>query len=97
MAEKSCRVSVMDTDGTSHSVRVTASSVFEAAATGLAVIRNSGWANVPFEPMRISVSVNEIPVEHEGRSPREIVERNKVRLLLGIPDERQPLRAPPTK
>jgi hypothetical protein len=103
MAEKSCKVSLVDSDGTEHSVRVTASTLFEAAATGIAAIRNSGWANVPFEPHRISVSVSEIPVQHEvkyeelmrwanrvgGRSPREIIERSKIRKILGIPDERR--------
>jgi hypothetical protein len=65
-------------------------------------IRNSGWANIPFEPQRISVAVNEIPVEHEvrymelmkwaqrpgGRTPREISERTRVRRILGIENER---------
>lgn len=102
MAEKSCKVSFTDTDGNTHSCRVTASSVYEAAAQGLVAIRNSGWANVPFEPQRISVAVNEIPVEHEvrymdlmkwaqregGRTPREVSERTRVRRILGMENER---------
>jgi hypothetical protein len=103
MAEKSCKVSVMDSDGNAHSCRVTASSVYEAAAQGLVAIQKSGWANIPFEPLNISVSVNEIPVEHEvrylellkwanrpgGRSPREISERIRIREILGIPEQRR--------
>jgi hypothetical protein len=103
MAEKSCRVSLTDTDGTTHSCKVTASSVYEAAAQGLIAIQKSGWANIPFEPHKITVSVNEIPVEHEvrymelmkwanrpgGRSPREISERIRIREILGIPEERR--------
>ena len=102
MAEKSCKVSFTDADGNTHSCRVTASSVYEAAAQGLVAVRNSGWANIPFEPHRISVAVNEIPVEHEvrymdlmkwvqragGRTPREVSERTRVRRILGMENER---------
>ncbi|MGA8035143.1 MAG: hypothetical protein WA823_13840 [Candidatus Acidiferrales bacterium] len=101
MAEKHCKVTLIGTDGMTHSAQVTASSVFEAAAQGLMAIQQSGWANVPYEPYKISVTVNEIPVEHDvkyeelmrwvnrpgGRSPREIVERQRVRKILGIADE----------
>jgi hypothetical protein len=103
MAEKSCKVSVTDSDGNTHSVCVTASTLFTAAAAGIAAIRKSGWANVPYRPMKIAVTVNEVPVEHEvsfkelekwasrpgGRSPAEIIERNRVKSLLGMPDERR--------
>jgi hypothetical protein len=102
MTEKSCRVTMMGEDAMTFSCVVTASSVFEAAARGMVAIQKTGWANVPYEPYRISVTVNEVPVEHEvkykelmawvnrvgGRSPREITERYRVREILGLPENR---------
>jgi hypothetical protein len=103
MSEKSCKVTVVGSEGMSYTANVTAATLFTAAAAGLAAIRKSGWADVPFQPRKITVVVNEVPVEHEvsfkelerwasrpgGRSPAEIVERNRVKALLGMPDERR--------
>ena len=43
MPSKSCRVTVRDIDGTSHTAEVTANSLFEAVAQGLAALRRSEW------------------------------------------------------
>jgi hypothetical protein len=43
MAEKSCRVTVSDLNGTAHTVQITASTLYEAVARGLAAIRGNEW------------------------------------------------------
>ena len=43
MSVRSCRVTVQDLDGTSHTAVVTASSLFEAVAQGLAALRKNEW------------------------------------------------------
>jgi hypothetical protein len=101
MQLKNCRVTIRDDWDITISSNVTASSVYEAAAAGVMAIQKSGMAKFPFEPELITVTVNEIPVEHQvkyddlmrwanrpgGRSPREITERLRVRGILGIPDD----------
>ncbi len=44
MPLRSCRVSVRDVDGVAHEVEVSAETLFEAAAAGLAAFRQEGWA-----------------------------------------------------
>lgn len=66
MAQRQCRVSFTDSDGISHSVDVTAISLFEAAATALGLFRNQDWAAAAITPgvvLRIEVRVP--PVVHE--------------------------------
>jgi hypothetical protein len=43
MAVRSCRFTVTDVDGITHSARVTAPSLDEAVALGLKTIRGSDW------------------------------------------------------
>ena len=43
MSVRSCRVTVQDLDGISHTAEVTASSLFEAVAQGLAALRKNEW------------------------------------------------------
>jgi hypothetical protein len=99
---RNCRVSVTDTEDITHSVEVSAETLFEAIALGLAAIRGKDWV----EPLReeygvVHVSVSEIPVRHtvqmkeftgwlarEGGAPRDIVRRTRVRKILGLPDTR---------
>jgi len=48
MAVRSCRVTVTDLEGISHSVEVTASTLYEAVALGLAALRDAEWvAGIP--------------------------------------------------
>jgi hypothetical protein len=98
MAVRSCRVTVQDSQGISHTVEVTAASLYEAVAQGLAAFRSDGWATDIDERFgAVRVSVANIRVEHEiklkdftswlerpGRSPREILERQKIRGILGV-------------
>ena len=81
---------------------MTAGSLYEAVAQGLAAFRGDDWVSdfgARFGVVRVSVA--EIRVEHEvklkdfanwlerpGRSPREIIERQKIRGILGMPATR---------
>jgi hypothetical protein len=43
MPVRSCRVTIQDLDGVSHTVEVTADTLYEAVAQGLAAIRGNKW------------------------------------------------------
>jgi hypothetical protein len=43
MSVRTCRVTIQDMDGVSHTVEVTAATLYEAAAQGLAAIRGNEW------------------------------------------------------
>lgn len=99
MPVRSCRVTIQDTEGISHTVEVTTASLYEAVAQGLAAFRGNEWvADVGERFGVVKVSVAEARVEHEvkikdfttwldrpGRSPREIIDRQKIRAILGMP------------
>jgi hypothetical protein len=87
---RSCRVTIEDTDGVSHAVEVTAATLYEAVAQGIAQGLNV-----------VKVSVADIRVEHEvklmdftkwldraGVSPREESDRHRIRSILGMPVSR---------
>jgi hypothetical protein len=81
----SCRVSFTDTEGITHTAVVTASSLYEAAALGVAEFRRCGLIDASPGPVTmLSVAVgspstrHEVPMrklmawlESSGRSPRE--------------------------
>jgi hypothetical protein len=99
MALRSCRVTVQDLNGICHTVEVTASTLFEAVAQGLAALRGNDWvAGIAQGANVVKVSVMEVRVQHEvklmdftrwlertGGSPREVSDRIKIRSLLGMP------------
>jgi hypothetical protein len=99
MAVKFCRVTVTDLEGITHTVQVTATTLYEAVALGLAAVRGHEWvAGIPEGPNTIRVSVTSMPVEHavtvrdftrwlerKGGSPREVTDRDRVRAILGLP------------
>jgi hypothetical protein len=99
MAARSCRVTIQDTEGISHTVEITAASLFEAVAQGLAAFRGNEWvADLGERFGVVKVSVAEVRVEHEvkikdfttwlerpPRSPRELTDRQKIRAILGMP------------
>jgi hypothetical protein len=68
---KTCRVTVQDLDGVAHTVEVTASSLYEAVAQGLAALRGREWVEGlsllggPAEKRTVKVSVTDVRVEHE--------------------------------
>ena len=98
MPVRSCRVTIQDLDGTSHTAEITASSLFEAVAQGLAALRRNEWVEGIEERFgTVKVSVAEVRVEHQvriadlmkwlerpGRTPREITQRQKIRAILGM-------------
>jgi hypothetical protein len=98
MSVRSCRVTVQDLNGASHTAEVTASSLFEAVAQGLAALRKNEWVEGIEERFGlVKVSVAEVRVEHQvktadstkwlerpGRTPREITHRQKIRAILGM-------------
>jgi hypothetical protein len=99
MALRSCRVTIQDLDGVSHTVEVTAATLYEAVAQGLAAIRGNEWvAGIAQGLNVVKVSVANVRVEHEvklmdftkwldrtGGSPREVSDRHRIRMILGIP------------
>jgi hypothetical protein len=98
MTVRSCRVTIQDLEGVAHTVEVTAESLYEAVAQGLAALRRTDWV-AGFQQSIIKVSVAEVRVQHQvrlpdfikwlertnGRSPREIVQRQRLRSILGMP------------
>jgi hypothetical protein len=102
MPVKSCRVTILDLSGVEHSVAVTASTLYEAVALGLASIRGHDWVAGIAEGLNtVRVSALQVPVEHavriqdfkswlekSGGSPRERSDRYRVREILGLPQHR---------
>jgi hypothetical protein len=93
-------VTVEDCDGVSHTVEVTAATLYEAVAQGLVALRGREWVRgLPQGHNLIKVAVAEVPVEHQvkvieftkwlertGGSPRDVVQRQKIRSILGMPN-----------
>jgi len=98
MPVRSCHVTIRDLDGADHTVAVTASTLYEAVALGLASIRDAEWASGNPEGLNeAKVSVTNVPVEHsvrlkdftawlgrEGGTPRERADRSRIREILGM-------------
>jgi hypothetical protein len=89
-------------DGVAHTVEVTAATLYEAVAQGLAAIRRNEWvAGIAQGVNVVKVSVADVRVEHEvklmdftkwvdrtGGSPREMSDRERIRAILGMPAAR---------
>jgi hypothetical protein len=85
-------------DGIAHTVDVTAATLYEAVALGMAAIRSDEWVTGIAQGMnRVKVRVTNVAVEHEvkladftkwldknGGSPREMTDRNRIRSILGM-------------
>src|ERR1700730_17145496 len=66
MGVRSCRVTIQDMDGVTHTVDVTAATLYEAVAQGLAAIRGNEWvAGIAQGINAVRVSVADVRVEHE--------------------------------
>jgi hypothetical protein len=84
--------------GVEHSVHVTAGSLYEAVALGLATIRSDEWVDgIPEGLNVVKVSASNVSIEHSvlvkdfntwlnrpNRSPRELVAREKIKQILGL-------------
>jgi hypothetical protein len=98
MSVRSCKVTIRDMEGVSHTVEVTAGSLYEAVALGMAAIRTDEWVTGIAQGLNpVTVQVTNVPVRHEvrlmdftkwlerdGGSPREITDRKRIRSILGI-------------
>ena len=61
MSVRSCRVTIQDLDGSSHTAEVTPNSLFEAVAQGLAALRRNEWVEGIEERFgTVKVSVAEV-------------------------------------
>jgi hypothetical protein len=68
MALRTCRVSCTDLNRIEHSVEVTAETLYEAIARGLAAFRNTEWAGeIGHGQTAITVVVKRPQVEHKVR------------------------------
>lgn len=99
---RSCRVTVQDMDGITHTVEVTAGTLYEAVAQGLAAIRANDWVSGIAEGLNdVKVSVADVRVEHAvkmvdfkkwldrpGCLPREVGQRQRIRAILSAPVSR---------
>ncbi len=99
MPVRSCRVTITDMDGVAHTVEVTAGTLYEAVALGLAAIRSDDWVvGIPQGMNSVRVRVTDVPVEHHvklqdfmkwmertGGSPREKTDRLRIREIIGLP------------
>jgi hypothetical protein len=99
MAARTCRVTVTDPEKVSHTVEVTATTLYEAVALGLTTLRGNDWvAGIPEGLAAVRVSVISTPIEHvvkmrdftnwvtrEGGSPKEVSSRGRIRAILGLP------------
>jgi hypothetical protein len=102
MRVRSCRVTIQDFDGVSHTVEVTAASLYEAVAQGLAAVRGNDWvAGIAQGLNVVKVAVADVRVEHEVKlgdftkwlerkngSPPEMSDRQRIRSILGVPAAR---------
>jgi hypothetical protein len=98
MPVRSCKVTVNDLDGVSHTVEVTAATLYEAVALGMAAIRTDEWVTgIATGLNTVRVRVTNVPVDHEvqlkdftkwldknGGSPREVSDRRRIKTILGM-------------
>lgn len=89
MPVRSCRVTIQDMDGIVHIVEVTAGSLYEAVAQGLAAIRGNEWVAGIAQGSNVArVSVADVRVDHEVISPRagfaKLDDRRVVKLDLSV-------------
>jgi hypothetical protein len=96
MPPRSCAVSFCDLRGITHSVEVTADSLFEAAAMGLKLLQEHGWLEQqPGPATRLEIHVSHPTVKHEvtvrqilrwvdstAVTPDDRIKKDKVRNLL---------------
>jgi hypothetical protein len=89
---------IEDMNGVCHTVDVTAGSLYEAVALGMAAIRTDEWVNGIAQGLNpVKVRVTNVAVEYEvklmdctkwldrsGGSPRGMTERKRIRSILGM-------------
>lgn len=103
MPVRSCKVTIEDMNGVRHTVDVTAASLYEAVALGMAAIRTDEWVTGIAQGLNpVTVQVTNVSVKHEvklidftkwldraGGSPREMTDRKRIREILGMGKAKQ--------
>jgi hypothetical protein len=98
MPVRSCKVTIQDMEGVIHTVDVTAETLYEAVALGMAAIRTDDWVTGIAQGLnKVKARVTNVAVEHEvvlkdlmswldrtNGSPRELSDRKRIRSILGI-------------
>ena len=98
MSVRTCKVTIQDVEGVTHTVEVTAETLYEAVALGMAAIRTDEWVTGIAQGLNpVRVRVTSVAVEHEvrlmdftqwldrtGGSPREMSDRKRIRSILGM-------------
>jgi hypothetical protein len=98
MSVRCCKVTIQDLEGVTHTVNVTAETLYEAVALGMAAVRTSDWATGIAQGLNtVKVRVTSVPVEHEvalkdftkwldktNGTPREITDRKRIKSILGM-------------
>lgn len=93
--QKTCRVTIPDTNGIEHTAEVSADTLYEAVARGIAALQAHSWTGDLVQGS-VRVMVKDTPVEHSvrlidfnkwlakpGGVPRDITQRQKLREILG--------------
>ena len=97
MALRTCTVTVKDLQDIEHSVEVSVETLYEAIATALAALQQDNWVGELGRGFTtVTVVVQQPPVKHEvkmkdfvswlgrqGRSPAEVILKQKVEKILG--------------
>lgn len=95
MALRTCTVSFSGSSGIRHSVDVTAESIYEAAALGVAALKNSGWTDAIAPGTELEIKVREPATRHRltvqqirrwcdgvAASPDETLKKRRLKHLL---------------
>jgi hypothetical protein len=95
MPTRVCTVSMTDSQGVRHTVEVTAESLFEAAAVGLAEIKQADWVGRPAKATKLEIAVvapvvtHTLTVEHVEKwlggvttSPADRIRKDKLKAAL---------------
>lgn len=98
MAVRSCSVTIKDLEGVTHTVEVTAETVYEAVALGLSAIKANDWvSDIAQGSNAVQVCAKDVPIVHSvqlkdftawldgaAASPRELSKRKRIKGILGI-------------
>jgi hypothetical protein len=95
VATRLCSVSLTDPDDVRHSVEVSAESLYEAGALGLAALKKDGWVDGPGRAATLEITVLEPVVKHSisvdrvmrwldgvTTSPAEVLKRERLKAML---------------
>jgi hypothetical protein len=94
---RTCTVSYRDLEGITHTVEVSAASLYEAAVLGMKAFEQLRWSDNPVGCMEVTVRSpavkHQVPVikvtnwlRIAGRSPREMALKSRLKEILGWND-----------